>query len=441
VVSPFPGLKALEFDLAPFAKVVKCADACEAFLAQADAQAPAKVDGPAATGLPELIYFGGPGRAEVARLALAAGSVEYTDTHVDMGNWPAVKGDPTSAPARAFGQMPVIAHGDFLVGQSTAVAQYAADLGINQSVPPTDEQRGLDFMMLGAHADLQTAMYGCLFGDDASKAAGKEALSGKVTPVLEGVERQYKSDGPFLYSPEAIGPTLGDLALFDAVASVFPGLKALGFDLSPFKKVERCVAACQACTARPGLKAYLDKRAAAYAAAAAPAAAAAGLKAICVVGPEGKSCDGTTGGSVSGEIALEMVGDMCKISYKVSGLTAGLHGFHVHEKADFSNGCASAGPHYNPFGKTHGGPEDDERHVGDLGNIEANAAGVAEGEILDRLIKLDGETSVIGRSMMVHADPDDLGKGDHSEPGTNGKTSKTTGNAGARVACGEIKSA
>merc|ERR1712186_268319 len=102
----------------------------------------------------------------------------------------------------------------------------------------------------------------------------------------------------------------------------------------------------------------------------------------------------------------------------------------------------SAGPHYNPFGKLHGAPQDEERHVGDLGNIEAGADGVAKGEIVDALIKLTGETSVIGRSMMVHADPDDLGLGDNSEPGpppVNGKASKATGNAGGRIACGEIK--
>jgi superoxide dismutase, Cu-Zn family len=40
-------------------------------------------------------------------------------------------------------------------------------------------------------------------------------------------------------------------------------------------------------------------------------------------------------------------------------LAPGLHGFHVHEFADFSNGCVSAGPHYNPFGAQHGGPEDE----------------------------------------------------------------------------------
>jgi len=75
--------------------------------------------------------------------------------------------------------------------------------------------------------------------------------------------------------------------------------------------------------------------------------------------------------------------------------------------------------------------EDEERHVGDLGNIEANDDGIAEGEINDRLIHLYGEHSVIGRSFMVHEGVDDLGRGGH-------ELSKTTGNAGARVACGEI---
>ena len=68
-----------------------------------------------------------------------------------------------------------------------------------------------------------------------------------------------------------------------------------------------------------------------------------------------------------------------------------------------------------------------------------DASGSSKGSMTDHLVKLYGEYSVIGRSVMIHEDEDDLGKGDNSEPGVNGKTSKSTGNAGARVACGEIK--
>lgn len=91
----------------------------------------------------------------------------------------------------------------------------------------------------------------------------------------------------------------------------------------------------------------------------------------------------------------------------------------------------TAGGHYNPQGKTHGGPTDDVRHVGDLGNVSVDTDGTCKYEIQDKLIMLYGETTVIGRSVVVHANEDDLGKGGHAD-------SLTTGNAGARLACGVI---
>eukprot|EP00743_Colponemidia_sp_Colp-15_P000340 GILK01000392.1.p1 GENE.GILK01000392.1~~GILK01000392.1.p1 ORF type:complete len:154 (+),score=11.11 GILK01000392.1:48-509(+) len=115
----------------------------------------------------------------------------------------------------------------------------------------------------------------------------------------------------------------------------------------------------------------------------------------------------------------------------IRGLTPGQHGFHIHAFGDLSQGCTSAGPHYNPFGKTHGAKEDEERHVGDLGNVEANADGVSEFEMEDRLVSLIGPYSVIGRSLVVHENVDDLGRGGFED-------SKTTGHAGGRVACGVI---
>lgn len=79
----------------------------------------------------------------------------------------------------------------------------------------------------------------------------------------------------------------------------------------------------------------------------------------------------------------------------------------------------------------HGAPADEIRHVGDLGNIEADDSGVAVINIDDRIISLHGDNSVLGRAFVIHELVDDLGKGGH-------KDSKSTGNAGKRLGCGII---
>lgn len=81
--------------------------------------------------------------------------------------------------------------------------------------------------------------------------------------------------------------------------------------------------------------------------------------------------------------------------------------------------------------KTHGGPTSENRHVGDLGNIEANDNGIAWINIIDNHISLSGNYNIIGRAVVVHADPDDFGLGGFSD-------STTTGHAGARLGCGVI---
>jgi superoxide dismutase, Cu-Zn family len=140
-------------------------------------------------------------------------------------------------------------------------------------------------------------------------------------------------------------------------------------------------------------------------------------------------------GAVKGLVVLQQ-GDPAgptHITYNITGLTpGGEHGFHVHQSGDLSDGCASAGGHYNPFGKEHGAPTDAVRHVGDLGNIKAGPEGVSIGAIHETHVKLAGAESVIGRAIVVHEKADDLGKG----PATS--DTKKTGNAGGRPACGVI---
>ncbi|KNC47867.1 uncharacterized protein AMSG_04097 [Thecamonas trahens ATCC 50062] len=125
---------------------------------------------------------------------------------------------------------------------------------------------------------------------------------------------------------------------------------------------------------------------------------------------------------------IQLAEKACLIDATVAGLTPGKHGFHIHEFGDWSNGCINTGGHYNPGGNDHGGPDDDNRHAGDLGNIEAGADGVAVFRTVDRVLNV---WDIIGRGIVVHAGEDDLGRGGVPE-------SKTTGNAGGRVACGTI---
>lgn len=86
---------------------------------------------------------------------------------------------------------------------------------------------------------------------------------------------------------------------------------------------------------------------------------------------------------------------------EVTGLKPGQHGFHIHEFGDYSAGCVSAGSHFNPANKEHGGPADEERHAGDLGNVVADGDGKAVIDITDSQIPLNGPNTIIGRSVVV----------------------------------------
>ena len=142
-------------------------------------------------------------------------------------------------------------------------------------------------------------------------------------------------------------------------------------------------------------------------------------KAICVLYP-------TQGNYVTGTITFTKVTNGVQIVADIKGLTKGKHGFHIHECGDCSSADgSSAGGHFNPGCKSHGAPMDIMRHTGDMGNIVADEQGNAHLDYVDNMMTLEGENSIIGRSVIIHKGEDDF------------KT-QPTGNSGARVACGVI---
>ena len=135
----------------------------------------------------------------------------------------------------------------------------------------------------------------------------------------------------------------------------------------------------------------------------------------------------TAGNSAEGTVTFTQTEEGVRVEANISGLDAnGTHGFHIHEFGDCrADDATSAGGHYNPMDMPHAGPMDEQRHVGDMGNLTANDNGVAEYVYLDEKIELSGVYSVLGLAVVVHAQEDDL----ESQP---------VGDAGGRIGCGII---
>jgi Cu-Zn family superoxide dismutase len=149
-----------------------------------------------------------------------------------------------------------------------------------------------------------------------------------------------------------------------------------------------------------------------------------------VAGPSARATLAPTkGNSAAGTATFVQKGDRVQVTVNVTGLTPNQeHGFHIHEKGDCSSGDGmSAGGHFNPLGKPHGHPATADRHAGDLPALKADGAGSASMSIaVDTITIAEGPRSVVGRGLIVHAQPDDY----RTQP---------TGNAGARLACGVIQ--
>jgi superoxide dismutase, Cu-Zn family len=130
---------------------------------------------------------------------------------------------------------------------------------------------------------------------------------------------------------------------------------------------------------------------------------------------------------IYGDVVVNNYRDGVKVKAQFTKLPAGKHGFHIHKAGDLrGEGCHGLCEHYDIGNNSHGGTPDHngERHTGDLGNIELKN-GKFEKEYYIKGIKI---SDLWGRSIIIHEDEDDLGKGGHED-------SQITGHSGKRIGC------
>jgi Cu-Zn family superoxide dismutase len=134
-------------------------------------------------------------------------------------------------------------------------------------------------------------------------------------------------------------------------------------------------------------------------------------------------------GGVKGSVLIQETAAGCSVRASFSELPTGDHGFHIHAAGDLrGEGCKGACDHYHVGAlQPHGGAPGTGhvRHTGDLGNITGPSW---EKTYVLKSVRI---ADLYGRSVIVHADPDDLGKGPFED-------SLTTGHSGARIACAII---
>ena len=133
--------------------------------------------------------------------------------------------------------------------------------------------------------------------------------------------------------------------------------------------------------------------------------------------------------TIKGEVIFSQDGKDTVIQAILTQLPPGQHGFHIHSAGDLrGEGCQGACDHYHVGPKqSHGGPPGmpGQRHTGDLGNVSGP---LFEAQYRLKNVHVD---DLLGRSVIIHEDPDDLGQGPFED-------STTTGHSGKRIGCAII---
>jgi len=135
-----------------------------------------------------------------------------------------------------------------------------------------------------------------------------------------------------------------------------------------------------------------------------------------------------SGSSLHGWVSFTEEPGGALVWLEVEDAPPGWHAVHVHEVGDCSSEDGkSAGGHFNPMGVAHGAPHAAVHHAGDLGNMFVDEDGNGLHVLFaPGLTVAEGDHSVVGRAIIIHAGADDL-------------VSQPTGAAGGRIGCGEIE--
>lgn len=131
------------------------------------------------------------------------------------------------------------------------------------------------------------------------------------------------------------------------------------------------------------------------------------------------------GSGVTGRATFYQQGDILLITIDLMGLAPGPHGVAVDEHGSCGDNGEDAGGHFNPAGQQSGPGMGTQSPAGDLGNIVADGNGMAHLQVENRALSLDGRDSVVGLTLVVYADQDDL-------------MTRPSGASGARIGCGMI---
>ena len=124
---------------------------------------------------------------------------------------------------------------------------------------------------------------------------------------------------------------------------------------------------------------------------------------------------------------MEQKDGSVEVQVDLQNVPPGIHGFHVHENPSCADDAKAAGGHFNPTAAPHAGPDAASHHAGDFGNVTADGAGNVKTTFTTRSITVhDGPASVMSRSVVLHAQADDL-------------TTQPSGNSGGRIACGVVQ--